>query len=125
MAYESIIPTKPSQSNSGPRGPSHGPFGPEWLGGHPWPTSQNNAIGLKATSSICAAAGLHHPEDRTTNFRGPRTRPEFRFRFRTSFSFVLNLPPGSALGIFLGRSVGWIAHAKEQYASGEQIRPRA
>jgi citrate synthase len=41
-------------------------------------------------------------------------------------SIVLRLPPGSGLGMFLvGRSVGWIAHAAEQYASGTLIRPRA
>jgi citrate synthase len=39
---------------------------------------------------------------------------------------VLNLPPGAAFGIFLvARSVGWIAHAMEQYDSGVLIRPRA
>lgn len=41
-------------------------------------------------------------------------------------SVVLKLPPGSGLGLFLvGRSVGWIAHAMEQYASRALIRPRA
>lgn len=39
---------------------------------------------------------------------------------------TLGLPPGAALGIFLvARSVGWIAHAMEQYATGVLIRPRA
>jgi len=39
---------------------------------------------------------------------------------------ALGLPPGAALGIFLvARSVGWIAHAIEQYESGVLIRPRA
>ena len=39
---------------------------------------------------------------------------------------VLGLPRGAALGIFLvARSVGWIAHAIEQYESGLLIRPRA
>jgi citrate synthase len=39
---------------------------------------------------------------------------------------ALGLPPGSALGMFLvARSVGWIAHAIEQYESGTLIRPRA
>jgi citrate synthase len=39
---------------------------------------------------------------------------------------VLRLPPGSALGMFLvARSVGWIAHAIEQYAAHTLIRPRA
>ena len=39
---------------------------------------------------------------------------------------VLGLPPGSPLVIFaIGRSIGWIGHAIEQYASGQLIRPRA
>jgi citrate synthase len=38
----------------------------------------------------------------------------------------LALPLGAALGLFLvARSVGWIAHAIEQYESGVLIRPRA
>lgn len=41
-------------------------------------------------------------------------------------SIVLGLQPGSGLGMFLvGRSVGWIAHAIEQYDAGTLIRPRA
>ncbi|HEY6330766.1 MAG TPA: citrate synthase family protein [Blastocatellia bacterium] len=39
-----------------------------------------------------------------------------------SFGF----PAGSAIALFaLGRTIGWIAHAIEQYESGELIRPRA
>ena len=39
---------------------------------------------------------------------------------------VLHLPPGSPLILFaIGRSVGWIGHAIEQYATGQLIRPRA
>jgi citrate synthase len=39
---------------------------------------------------------------------------------------ALGLPQGAALGLFLvARSVGWIAHAIEQYESGVLIRPRA
>jgi citrate synthase len=38
----------------------------------------------------------------------------------------LQLEPGAVLGLFaLGRTIGWIAHAQEQYASGRLIRPRA
>ena len=39
---------------------------------------------------------------------------------------ALNLPPESPLALFaLGRTVGWIAHAIEQYADNRLIRPRA
>jgi citrate synthase len=39
---------------------------------------------------------------------------------------VLQLPPGAPLMLFaIGRSVGWIGHAIEQYATGQLIRPRA
>jgi citrate synthase len=38
----------------------------------------------------------------------------------------LGLPAGSAFSLFaLGRSVGWLAHVLEQYASGQMIRPGA
>ena len=39
---------------------------------------------------------------------------------------ALQLPPDSALALFaLGRAAGWIAHAIEQYGTGQLIRPRA
>ena len=39
---------------------------------------------------------------------------------------ALALPRDAALAIFIvGRAVGWIAHAIEQYESGVLIRPRA
>lgn len=39
---------------------------------------------------------------------------------------ALELPQGGALALFaLGRTVGWIGHAIEQYADGNLIRPRA
>jgi citrate synthase len=39
---------------------------------------------------------------------------------------VLGLPPGGALALFaLGRTVGWIGHAIEQYETDKIIRPRA
>ncbi|TMJ44660.1 MAG: helix-turn-helix domain-containing protein [Alphaproteobacteria bacterium] len=41
-------------------------------------------------------------------------------------SMGLGLPRNAALGLFIiGRTVGWIAHAIEQYESGILIRPRA
>ena len=39
---------------------------------------------------------------------------------------ALGLPPGGAKALFaLGRTVGWIGHAIEQYGDGSLIRPRA
>lgn len=39
---------------------------------------------------------------------------------------VLRLPAGGALALFaIGRSIGWIAHALEQYGDSRLIRPRA
>lgn len=39
---------------------------------------------------------------------------------------TLDLPPDSALTLFsIGRTIGWIGHAIEQYATGHLIRPRA
>lgn len=39
---------------------------------------------------------------------------------------ALDLPQGSAFALFLvARTVGWIAHAIEQYETGDLIRPRA
>lgn len=39
---------------------------------------------------------------------------------------LLNLPAGGALTLFaLGRTIGWIGHAIEQYQTGQIIRPRA
>jgi citrate synthase len=43
-----------------------------------------------------------------------------------SLARAARLPDGAALALFaLGRTVGWIAHAIEQYASDVLIRPRA
>ena len=39
---------------------------------------------------------------------------------------ALGLPPGGAVALFaLGRTVGWVGHAIEQYEGGTLIRPRA
>ena len=39
---------------------------------------------------------------------------------------TLALPPGAPLALFaIGRTIGWIAHAIEQYAQDAMIRPRA
>ena len=52
-------------------------------------------------------------------------RPNVDFAL-ASVARVLKLPAGSALTIFaIGRTIGWIGHALEQYATGQLIRPRA
>jgi citrate synthase len=39
---------------------------------------------------------------------------------------ALQQPPGAALALFaLGRTIGWIGHAIEQYQLNQLIRPRA
>jgi citrate synthase len=43
-----------------------------------------------------------------------------------SLARALDLPSASPIALFaLGRSIGWIAHAIEQYADNRLIRPRA
>ena len=52
-------------------------------------------------------------------------RPTVDFALAT-VARTLGLPPGGAVALFaLGRTVGWIGHAIEQYGSGSLIRPRA
>jgi citrate synthase len=60
-----------------------------------------------------------------TGLRLVGRRPNVDFALAAA-SLGLGLPRDSALAIFIiGRSVGWIAHAIEQYESGLMIRPRA
>lgn len=52
-------------------------------------------------------------------------RPNLDFGLAT-FARALGLPSEAPITIFaLGRTVGWIAHAVEQYADNQPIRPRA
>jgi len=52
-------------------------------------------------------------------------RPNLDFALAAA-SRVLRLPTGAPLILFaLGRAIGWIGHALEQYATGQLIRPRA
>lgn len=51
--------------------------------------------------------------------------PSLDFALAT-VSRVLGLPAGSGLTLFaIGRAIGWIGHAIEQYTVGQLIRPRA
>jgi citrate synthase len=54
-----------------------------------------------------------------------REHPTIDFAL-AAVSRVLKLPAGSPLALFaIGRTIGWIGHALEQYATGMLIRPRA
>jgi citrate synthase len=61
----------------------------------------------------------------TAGFRLIGRHPNVDFALAATAT-TLRLPRGAALGLFIvGRTVGWIAHAIEQYESGILIRPRA
>jgi citrate synthase len=67
----------------------------------------------KATAAVKAAAELL------------REAPTVDFMLVTLCD-ALGLPEGSAIALFaLGRTIGWIGHAIEQYSDGQMIRPRA
>ena len=54
-----------------------------------------------------------------------REQPTIDFAL-AALARVLRLPAGSPLVLFaLGRTIGWIGHAIEQYATGQVLRPRA
>jgi citrate synthase len=54
-----------------------------------------------------------------------RERPNIDFAL-VALARVLRLPAGAPLMLFaIGRTIGWIGHAIEQYATGQLIRPRA
>jgi citrate synthase len=54
-----------------------------------------------------------------------RERPTIDFAL-VAAARVLRLPPGAPLMLFaIGRTIGWVGHAIEQYATGQLIRPRA
>ena len=54
-----------------------------------------------------------------------RLQPNIDFALAL-FARTLGLPAGSAVTIFaLGRTIGWIGHAIEQYQIDQLIRPRA
>ena len=61
-------------------------------------------------------------QDTVFRLRGERPKVEFALAiFRRHFG----LPPNSTLGIFaLGRIIGWIGHAIQQYRSKQTIQPR-
>jgi citrate synthase len=78
--------------------------------------------------------GAEYPRSRELAFslqaarhltRATRERPNLDFAL-SAVARVLRLPPGAPLMLFaIGRSIGWIGHAIEQYATGQLMRPRA
>ena len=71
--------------------------------------------GARALIESAAAAG--------TRLTGRHPNVDFAL---AAAATVLALPRDAAFAIFIvGRAVGWIAHAIEQYESGILIRPRA
>jgi citrate synthase len=54
-----------------------------------------------------------------------REEPNLDFAL-AALGLALHLPAGAPLVLFaIGRTLGWIAHALEQYATNQLIRPRA
>jgi citrate synthase len=82
---------------------------------------------------VRAAAILQRICGRNARWRSLTDAVEQLTGLRPSIDFALvalrrhlGLPVGTALNLFaLGRSLGWVAHALEQRAQGNLIRPRA
>jgi len=78
--------------------------------------------------------GDRYPETATTTLAGELCRAVYDLtELRPTVDFALEiltqtlgLPPRATLALFaLGRTIGWIGHAIEQYAMDQLIRPRA
>jgi citrate synthase len=85
-------------------------------------------------SALLSMLTERHPASRELAFvRGVAEAAAATVRERPTIDFalaalarVLRLPAGAPLALFaIGRSIGWIGHALEQYATGQLIRPRA
>jgi citrate synthase len=96
--------------------------------GHPlYPNGDPRAINIlnalasmKQTPRSSAVLRMGH---QISNSIGRQQNIDFAL---AAVSVALDLPRGAGLGLLLvGRAVGWIAHAIEQYAIPTLIRPRA
>jgi citrate synthase len=77
-------------------------------------------LGEAAASRLALSEDLAEEVERLTD-----RRPNIDFALAT-LTAMMGFPSGSALALFaVGRTVGWIAHAIEQYGLEELIRPRA
>jgi citrate synthase len=91
-----------------------------------YPEGDPRAIAILATL-VQAAPEAHELSERAaeTGLRLIGRRPNVDFALAAA-ALGLGLPRDGALAMFIvGRTVGWIAHAIEQYESGLLIRPRA
>jgi len=80
-------------------------------------------LGAIATARPAAWPRIDSAVAAAVRFSGQRPNVDFAL---AAAATALDLPHGAALGLFVvGRTVGWIAHAIEQYESGVLIRPRA
>ena len=80
---------------------------------------------LRALEQAAPATHASAATAAEAGFRLTGRHPNVDFAFAAA-ALGLQLPRSAALAIFLiGRTVGWIAHAIEQYESGILIRPRA
>ncbi len=91
-----------------------------------YPEADPRAVAILA--ALEQAAPEAHALAQTTAEIGLRLtgrRPNVDFALAAA-AMGLGLPRNAALGLFIvGRTIGWVAHAIEQYESGILIRPRA
>jgi citrate synthase len=96
------------------------------LGQPLYPEGDPRGVALLAAATAAAPAARQLIENAVAAARQLVPQPpnvDFALAATTT---ALGLPLGSALAIFVvGRTVGWIAHAIEQYQSDVLIRPRA
>lgn len=95
--------------------------------GHPlYPEGDPRARALLvAASAALPSASIWIESAREAGLRFSGQHPNVDFALAT-VTTALGLSAGAALSLFVvGRAVGWIAHAIEQYESGVLIRPRA
>jgi citrate synthase len=95
--------------------------------GHPlYPEGDPRARALLAAAAAALPAQRSWIEDvAAAAYRLTGQPPNIDFVLATTTT-ALGLAPGAALGLFIvGRTVGWIAHAIEQYETDVLIRPRA
>jgi citrate synthase len=95
--------------------------------GHPlYPEGDPRARALLAIAAAALQAQRAWIEDTAAAaYRLTGQPPNVDFALATATT-ALGLPAGAALGLFIvGRTVGWIAHAIEQYETDVLIRPRA